>query len=78
MIFVIAIACGAIVPKIVPPLLAEYNLPKGIFEGIWVYVSKMLGHLKICGCVATLIGVALCVLGFKLDKKKAEAPVQAA
>lgn len=78
LIFVIAIACGAIVPKIVPPLLAEYNLPKGIFEGIWVYVSKMLGHLKICGCAATLIGVALCVLGFKLDKKKAEAPVQAA
>ena len=70
-IFIAAIVCAATVPKIVPPLIAEYGLPKGIFEGVWVYLSKVLGQMKIYGCVTTLLGVVLCVFGFKLDKKKA-------
>lgn len=72
LIFIAAVIAAATVPKIAPALIAEYGLPKGIFEGVWVYLSKVLGQMKIYGCVATLLGVVLCVLGFKLDKTKSE------
>ena len=72
LIFIAAVIAAATVPKIAPPLIAEYGLPKGIFEGVWIYLSKVLGQMKIYGCVATLLGVVLCVLGFKLDKTKSE------
>ena len=72
LLFIIAIVCAAIVPKIVPPLISEYGLPKGIFEGLWVYMSKVLDQMKIYGCVATLLGVVLCVFGFKLGKAKTD------
>ena len=70
LIFIIAVIAAATVPKIAPGLIAQYGLPKGIFEGVWVYLSKVLGQMKIYGCVATLLGVVLCVFGFKLDKNK--------
>ena len=75
-LFLVAIVCTAVVPKIVPPLIAEAGLPKGLFEGIWGYLLTILAQMKSYGIVSTLLGVALCVLGFKLDKKTAA--VQAA
>lgn len=71
LLFIAAIVCAAVVPKIVPPLLADAGLPKGIFEAVWGYVVTVLAQMKIYGIVATLLGVVLCVLGFKLDKKEA-------
>lgn len=69
LLFLVAVICAAVVPKIVPPLLADAGLPKGIFEAVWAYVSKVLFQMKVYGIVATILGVALCVFGFKLDKK---------
>lgn len=70
LLFLAAVICASIVPKIVPPLLADAGLPKGIFEAVWGYAIKVLAQMKIYGVVVTLLGVALCVLGFKLDKKE--------
>lgn len=68
-LFLVAIVCTAVVPKIVPPLIADAGLPKGLFEGVWGYLLTILAQMKIYGIVSTLLGVAICVLGFKLDKK---------
>ena len=46
------------------------GLPGGIYEAIISYVSAVLVQLKIYGVVATLLGVVLCVLGFRLSKQK--------
>ena len=72
LLFLAAVICSAVVPKIVPPLIADAGLPKGIFEAIWSYAATVLFQMKIYGVVATLLGVVLCVLGFKLDKKVVE------
>ena len=51
-------------------IFEEAGLPKSIYAGIWSYLSKVLTHLKICGAVSAVCGIALWAIGFTLGKKK--------
>lgn len=70
-IFVIASCAQGMVPGILAMAIEEAGLPKSIYAGIWTYISKVLSHLKICGVVSAICGIALWALGFTLGKKKA-------
>ena len=71
LIFVAALVASGIVPGILSAALTDAGLPKGVYEGIWVYIAKVLTHLKICGAVSAVCGIALWATGFTLGKKKA-------
>ena len=68
-IFVAALVAQGIAPGLLKAALAEAGLPKGVFEGIWSYISKVLAHLKICGIVCAVGGTVLWVTGLALGKK---------
>ena len=68
-LFIAACVAGGILPGIIKTSLEAYNLPKGIYEGIWSLVSTLLGQMKIYGIVAAVLGIGLFVLGATLGKK---------
>lgn len=69
-IFIGAILATGMVPSILRSLIAENGLPSAIYDLVIVYLNKVFLQLKICGVIATILGVILSVLGFMLDKKK--------
>ena len=73
LIFVAALVAQGIAPGLISLALADANLPKGVYEGIWSYLSKVLAHLKICGLVCAVAGTALWVTGLVLGKKTKKA-----
>ena len=79
-IFIVALVAGGIVPGILKAVIADYQLPRGVYEGIWSIVSTLITQMKIYGAVSAILGIALFVLGVTLGKKKAAAaaaPVEA-
>ncbi len=72
-LFIAAIVAKGMVPGILSAAIADYGLPNNIYTVLWNYIRKILFDLEAYGIVATLLGVALCVLGFMLGKKKAVA-----
>ena len=68
-LFIAAIVAQGIAPALLNAALADAGLPKGVFEGIWSYISTVLSHLKICGIVCAICGTILWVLGVALGKK---------
>ena len=71
-LFIAAIVAKGIVPGILVQMINEYSLPKAINEVLWTYIKKILFQLEIYGVVTTLLGVILCVFGFRLGKQKNE------
>ncbi|MBR1640065.1 MAG: hypothetical protein IJ688_11830 [Treponema sp.] len=69
-LFVAAIVAGPLVPGILQGVIAEYGLPAALYNVIINYVAQLLGQLKIYGIITVLLGVVLCVFGFKLGKEK--------
>ena len=72
LIFVIACCAQGIVPGLLSLAIEDAGLPKSIYAGIWTYISKVLNHLKICGIICAVCGIALWSTGFTLGKKKSE------
>lgn len=70
-LFIGAILATGMVPSILRGLIADNGLPAAIYDLVIVYLNKVFFQLKICGIVATILGVILCVFGFMLGKKKA-------
>lgn len=70
-LFIGALVAAGMVPSILKGLIAENGLPAAIYDLVIVYLNKVFLQLKICGIVATILGVILCVFGFMLGKKKA-------
>ena len=70
-LFIAAIVAKGMVPGILSAAIADYGLPNALYSVLWNYIRKILFDLEVYGIVATLLGVALCVLGFMLGKKKA-------
>ena len=75
-IFIIAVVGAGILPGIIQTALSDYQLPGGIYEGIWSIVSKLLSQMKIYGIVSAILGIALFVLGVTLDKKTSVEPAK--
>ena len=71
LLFAAAAACGALLPTALSIAAKEYGLPGGIYEAAWAYAKTLFLQMKIWGAAAAVLGIVLCVLGFKLDKKKA-------
>ncbi len=71
LIFVIACCAAGVGPGLLSMALQDAGLPKGVYEGLWAYLAKVLSHLKICGAVSAVCGIALWATGFTLEKKKA-------
>lgn len=69
LIFVAALVASGIVPGILSAALTDAGLPKGVYEGIWTYVAKVLAHLKITGIICAVCGIALWTTGLTLGKK---------
>ena len=70
-LFIGALVAAGMVPSILKGLIADNGLPAAIYDLVIVYLNKVFLQLKICGIVATILGVILCVFGFMLGKKKA-------
>lgn len=70
-LFIGAILAAGMVPSILKGLIADNGLPAAIYDLVIVYLNKVFLQLKVCGIVATILGVILCVFGFMLGKKKA-------
>ncbi|MCR4736023.1 MAG: hypothetical protein K5829_13570 [Treponema sp.] len=68
-LFIAACILQGILPGIIKNMLADYSLPKGIFEGIWSLLAALLGQLKLCGIIAAIAGIALWTCGFTLGKR---------
>ena len=71
LLFIGALVAAGMVPSILKGLIADNGLPAAIYDLVIVYLNKVFLQLKICGIVATILGVILCVFGFMLGKKKA-------
>lgn len=69
LIFIAALVAQGIAPGLLKAAIADAGLPKGVFEGVWSYISTVLAHLKICGIISAVCGTALCVTGVALGKK---------
>lgn len=69
LIFIAAIVAQGIAPGLLKAAIADAGLPKGVFEGVWSYISTVLAHLKICGIISAVCGTALWVTGVALGKK---------
>ena len=72
-LFFASIVAKGMVPGILSAAISDNGLPNAMYTVLWNYIRKILSALEACGIVATLLGVALCVLGFMLGKKKAVA-----
>ena len=69
LIFVAACTAQGVAPGLLSAALADAGLPKGIYEGIWSYISIVLSHLKICGIVCAVGGTVFWATGIALGKK---------
>lgn len=70
LIFIIACCAAGVGPGLLSMALKDAGLPNGVYEGLWSYISKVLLHLKICGVISAIVGVAIWSFGFTLGKKK--------
>ncbi|MBO7122918.1 MAG: hypothetical protein J6V90_06520 [Treponema sp.] len=70
LLFLIATLCAILLPQALALAAKEAGLPGGIFEAILSYTTKIFFQMKLYGIGAFACGIILCVLGFKLDKKK--------
>ncbi|MCR4899241.1 MAG: hypothetical protein K5907_00300 [Treponema sp.] len=68
-LFLAAIVAKGMVPGILSGVITDNGLSNSLYTVLWNYIRKILFDLKVYGIVATLLGVALCVLGFMLGKK---------
>ncbi|MBR4791050.1 MAG: hypothetical protein IK024_09195 [Treponema sp.] len=69
-IFIAALVARGIAPAVLSQSINEYGLPAAVFEIAMSFIKTIVFQLKICGIVSTILGVILCVLGFKLGKSK--------
>ena len=69
-LFIAALVAKGMVPGILSAAIADNGLPNSLYTVLWNYIRKILFDLEAYGIVTTLLGVALCVLGFMLAKKK--------
>lgn len=69
-IFIAALVARGIAPAVLSQSINEYGLPAAVFEIAMSFIETIVFQLKICGIVSTILGVILCVLGFKLGKSK--------
>lgn len=70
LIFIAACVANGIAPGLLAAAIENAGLPKSIYAGIWTYLSRVLNHLKICGVVCAVCGIAVWATGFTLGKKK--------
>lgn len=70
-LFIGAIAANALLPSLLKDAIAQNGLPVALYDIVINYTGSILLQVKICGIVATILGVILCVLGFMLGKSKA-------
>ena len=69
-IFIAALVARGIAPAVLSQLIKVNGLPAAVFEIAMSFIKTIVFQLKICGIVSTILGVILCVLGFKLGKSK--------
>ena len=69
-LFVAALVAKGIVPNILLEVIRENGLPNALNAVLWDYIKKLLLQFEIYGAVSTLLGVVLCVFGFRLSKPK--------
>lgn len=70
LIFIAACVANGLAPGLLAAAIEDSGLPKSIYAGIWTYLSRVLNHLKICGVVCAVCGIAVWATGFTLGKKK--------
>ncbi len=71
LIFLAACIAQGLAPAYISAAIEDAGLPKSIYVGIWAYIAKVIGHLKLCGLISAVCGVALWSTGFILGRKKA-------
>ena len=69
-IFIAALVTRGIAPAVLAQLIMVNGLPPAVFEIAMSFIKTIVFQLKIYGIVSTILGVILCVLGFKLGKSK--------
>lgn len=69
LIFVAACTAQGVAPGLLSAALTEAGMPKGLYEGIWSYISTVLSHLKVCGIVCAVGGTVFWATGIALGKK---------
>lgn len=69
LIFVAACVAQGVAPGLLSAALTDAGMPKGVYEGIWSYISIVLSHLKICGIVCAVGGTVFWATGIALGKK---------
>ena len=73
LIFVAACTAQGVAPGLLSAALTDAGMPKGVYEGIWSYISIVLSHLKICGIVCAVGGTVFWATGIALGKKTKKA-----
>ena len=73
LIFVAACTAQGVAPGLLSAALTDAGMPKGLYEGIWSYISIVLSHLKICGIVCAVGGTVFWATGIALGKKTKKA-----
>ena len=73
LIFVAACTAQGVAPGLLSEALKDAGMPKGLYEGIWSYISTVLSHLKICGIVCAVGGTVFWATGIALGKKTKKA-----
>ena len=73
LIFVAACVAQGVAPGLLSATLTDAGMPKGVYEGIWSYISIVLSHLKICGIVCAVGGTVFWATGIALGKKTKKA-----
>ena len=73
LIFVAACVAQGVAPGLLSAALTDAGMPKGLYEGIWSYISIILSHLKICGIVCAVGGTVFWATGITLGKKTKKA-----
>ena len=73
LIFVAACTAQGVAPGLLSAALTDAGMPKGLYEGIWSYISIVLSHLKICGIVCAVGVTVFWATGIALGKKTKKA-----
>ena len=73
LIFVAACTAQGVAPGLLSAALTDAGMPKGVYEGIWSYISIVLSHLKVCGIVCAVGGTVFWATGIALGKKTKKA-----
>jgi len=73
LIFVAACVAQGVAPGLLSATLTDAGMPKGLYEGIWSYISTVLSHLKVCGIVCAVGGTVFWATGIALGKKTKKA-----